>query len=84
MDVFVFLLSLIGLIMFFLYKMVSIGVRRRDERYNLEDTEMIQQLNRNLEKMERRIETLETLLIEKADLHEPHTFSEVMQQRRTP
>lgn len=81
MSVYVFVLCVLGLMMFFIYKMASIGVQRRDERYNADETEIIQELNRSLEKMERRVETLETLLIEKAELNEPPTFHEVMRQR---
>lgn len=80
MDVFGFLLALCGMGMFFAYKMASNGVKRRDEEYNASDTELIQTMNRSLQRMEQRIETLEALLMEKADLNEPPTFREVMQQ----
>ena len=80
MSPFVFVLSLIGLVMFFVYKMASIGVSRRDSEYNAEETELMQEIHRKLVTMEERVESLETILVERAEQENPPKFREFMQR----
>jgi len=51
--------------MYWVYALVRIGVNKKDRTYNQEDTETIQELHRGLEKMAKRIESLETLLLDR-------------------
>ena len=81
MNVFVFVLCLFGMILWFIYAVARIGVSRREAGYSADETELIQDLNRNLQKMEQRIETLETLLTEKTEKENPPTFEEVMRKK---
>ena len=50
--------------MYWIYAMANMGVKRKDRAYNSEDTETIQELHRAMEKMAKRIESLETLLLD--------------------
>ena len=50
--------------LFWLYAMARLKVVGKDRRYNEEETEIIQELHRGLEKMGARIEALETLLLD--------------------
>ncbi len=79
MSVYIFTLCLIGLILGFIYKMAKMGINRRDENYSNDETELIQELNRSLVRMEQRIEALETLLVENAEKKRPPTYREVIQ-----
>lgn len=49
--------------LFWIYKLVTLKVKRKDSQYNDEDTEIIQELHRGMEKMASRIESLETILL---------------------
>ncbi|MBI1320320.1 MAG: phage-shock protein [Candidatus Hydrogenedens sp.] len=82
MSPFTFVLALIGLIMYFIYKMASIGVNRNDAAYNPEETEMIQAMHKQLLKMEERVESLETLLVERTERENTPTFREVMKEQQ--
>lgn len=53
--------------LFWLYAMARLKVEGKDRRYNDEETEIIQELHRGLEKMGARIEALETLLLDQAE-----------------
>ena len=82
MNAFVFVLCLVGVVMLFVYKMASIGVNRSDSTYNTEETELIQDMHRQLLKMDERIESLETILVAKAESEDPPTLREVLQRER--
>jgi phage shock protein B len=82
MNVFFFVLCLIGLILAFVYKMATMGIRRNDEAYNDDETALIQELNRSMVRMEQRIEALETLLVEGNEKKRPPTYEEVMQAKQ--
>jgi hypothetical protein len=81
MSGYLFVLCLVGMILAFGYRFARLGIQRKDLQYNEEETELIQELNRSLVKMEQRIEALETLLVEQGDTKRPPTFGEVMRQR---
>lgn len=59
-----FVLCIIFGSMYWIYAMARTGVRKQDHRYNQEETEIIQELHRGLERMGARIEALETLLLD--------------------
>ena len=61
----VFALLLIFGCLFWIYAMARIGVNKKDRAYNQEDTETIQELHRGLERMAKRIEALETILLDR-------------------
>lgn len=82
MTAYTFVLALIGLIMYFVYKMASIGVNRSDAAYNPEETELIQDIHRHLVKMEERVEALETLLVERTERENPPRFQDVMNDQQ--
>lgn len=66
--IFVIMLTVIlGLV----YKIAQAVVHRQDEGYGRDETATIQELHRGLTRMEKRIEALETLLME----HCPDTAS---------
>jgi phage shock protein B len=71
MDVFAFILALVAIVMYGLYHIAKAGVAHSDAAYGASDTELIQQVNRSLLKMEQRIETLETLLADHAGRKTP-------------
>lgn len=81
MSGYVFVLCLVGMLLLFGYRFARLGIQRKDLQYNQEETELIQELNRSLVKMEQRIEALETLLVEKGDAKRPPTYGEVMRKR---
>lgn len=81
MNVYLFTLCLIGLVMFFVYKMAHIGVSRSDAAYNPDETELIQEIHRGLTKMEERIDSLETILTERAERENPPKFREYIQRQ---
>ena len=64
-----FALILIFGCMYWIYAMANMGVKRKDRAYNQEDTETIQELHRGLEKMGRRIEALETILLDQNETY---------------
>jgi len=64
---YVFALLLIAMAMGFVWLMASDRVRRTDKRYSQEDAELMQELHRGLQRMEQRIEALETLLLERTE-----------------
>ncbi len=72
MNVFVFVLLLISVILGFVYLMSRL--RQEKEQGGLQENEaaILQEMYRGLAKMEQRIETLETLLLdrERADAHD--------------
>ncbi len=53
--------------LYWLYVMGRNGVSRRDQSYNAEDTEIIQELHRGMERMGQRIESLETILLDQGE-----------------
>ncbi len=67
MNTQLFVLCIIFGSMFWIYAMARTGVRKQDHRYNEEETEIIQELHRGLEKMGKRIEALETILLDQAE-----------------
>ncbi len=64
---YVFTLILIFGSLYWLYVMGRNGVCRKDQRYNAEDTEIIQELHRGMERMGQRIESLETILLDQGE-----------------
>lgn len=80
MNTFVFVLALVTIIMWFIYRMARLGVTRQDARYGQDDTELIQEIHRGLTRMEQRVETLETLLMEKTG-EAPPRFDDVINNR---
>ena len=54
-------------VLFWIYKLVTLKVKRKDSQYNDEDTEIIQELHRGMEKMGSRIESLETILLDQGE-----------------
>lgn len=62
-----FVLCIIFGSMFWIYAMARTGVRKQDHRYNERETEIIQELHRGLEKMGKRIEALETILMDQSE-----------------
>lgn len=66
---YVFTLILIFGSMYWIYAMERKGVCRRDRHYNAEDTEIIQELHRGLERMGQRIEALETILLDRSEAY---------------
>ncbi len=60
------LLILFG-ILYWIYDMVKLGMKKRDRKYNEADTEIIQELHRGMEKMATRIESLETILLDQGE-----------------
>lgn len=72
MNVFVFALSLVSVILGFIYLMTRLGFEKKQEAGLEGEATILQELHRGLAKMEKRIETLETLLLdrERADAHD--------------
>ena len=66
---YVFTLILIFGSMYWIYAMGRKGVCRRDQHYNAEDTELIQELHRGMERMGKRIESLETILMDRSEAY---------------
>jgi phage shock protein B len=64
-----FTLILIFGVLIWIYAMARMGVRRSDRACNQEDTETIQELHRGLQKMARRVESLETILLDQNELY---------------
>lgn len=67
MNTQLFVIGIMILSMSWLYAMAKLKVTGRDRRYNEEETEIIQELHRGLEKMGKRIEALETILLDQAE-----------------
>lgn len=67
MNTQLFVLCIIFGSMYWLYAMSKIKVSDRDRRYNAEETEIIQELHRGLEKMGQRIDALETILMDQSE-----------------
>lgn len=67
MGVFEFILGMTGVIVVFIYLMARMEARRSGAAIDQDETELIQELHQGLQRMERRIETLETLLSERMD-----------------
>lgn len=72
MNVFVFTLALISVILGFIYLMTRLGMEKKIGTGLEDEAAILQELHRGLAKMEQRIETLETLLLdrERADAHD--------------
>jgi len=62
MNVFVFVLGVITLV--FAYRLADRAICRRKDS-DVGETQLIQDINRSLQRMEQRIEALETIVIEK-------------------
>ena len=58
---------IIVLVLYGIFKLLSRTVERRDSKYPQDDTQTIQQLNRTTSRMEKRIEALETILMDKIE-----------------
>jgi phage shock protein B len=71
MSVFVFVLSLVVTILGFVYLMNRLQIDKNQGVYREDEAVLMQELHRGLVKMEQRIETLETLLLER-DRMESH------------
>jgi len=67
-----FVLALVFGALYWIYAMANMGVKRKDRAYNSEDTEIIQDLHRGMEKMAKRIESLETILLDQNEKYK-HT-----------
>ena len=67
MNTQLFVIGIMILSMSWIYAMAKLKVTGRDRRYNEEETEIIQELHRGLEKMGARIEALETILLDQAE-----------------
>ena len=67
MSPFVFVLCLVAMVMAFVYLLAKRGMDKCDRRYGDEDTALTQELERGLRRMENRIESLETLLLDRAE-----------------
>lgn len=63
MNAFVFVLLLVATILG--YDLAARAMRRRDSTTS-EETQLMQEIYRGLQRMEQRVEALETILIEKA------------------
>lgn len=72
MNVFVFTLALMSLIFGFIYLMARLRHEKQQGGQLEGEAQLLQELYRGLAKMEKRIETLETLLLdrERADAHD--------------
>ncbi len=81
---FIFVLSLVGMIMGFIYLMSRSGIKHIEKKYPEEDTQIIQEINRGLMRMEERIESLETLVSEQVEHPRAKTFDEVNQETPPP
>jgi phage shock protein B len=57
-------LAVIGSTILMGIKIIKGGVSRQGQRSQSEDTRMIQELYKGLDRMEKRVETLETILID--------------------
>lgn len=64
MSGYLFALILIFGCLAWIFAMFQFDVKRKDRAYNQEDTELIQELHRGLERMAARIEALETILLD--------------------
>ncbi|MBI2434448.1 MAG: hypothetical protein HYV26_16445 [Candidatus Hydrogenedentes bacterium] len=67
MGPFEFVLILVVIIMLFIYKMAKLGVQRSSKEFADDDVSFMQNLNSSLVRMERRIEALETILMDRLD-----------------
>lgn len=57
-------LAVIGSTILMGIKIIKGGVSRKDRMHQSEETRMIQELYKGLDRMEKRVETLETILID--------------------
>lgn len=55
--------------MYWIYAMARIKVNTSNDAYNEEDTATIQELHRGLERMSARIESLETILLDRNETY---------------
>lgn len=58
-------LAVIGSTILMGIKIIKGGVSRKERKHQIDETRMIQELYQGLDRMEKRVETLETILIEK-------------------
>ena len=65
MNVFTFILALVAVFLGFSYLMAKLRIDRKSGPRQEDEAALTQELNRNLVRMEQRIETLETLLLER-------------------
>ncbi len=79
MDPFTFTLALIGIIMYGVYRMAKLGVEKQDSSYTEDEGRIIQEVNRGLNRMEQRIDALETLLADRIE-RPAKTYDEVQQE----
>jgi len=57
-------IAVIGIIILFGVKIFKGGVSAKDQQYRTQETKMVQDIYQGLRKMEARVETLETLLMD--------------------
>lgn len=65
MDPFTFVLALAAMIMGFVYVMTRMRLKRQDSAAQVDEAAFMQEMHQNLARMEARIESLETLLLER-------------------
>lgn len=65
MSPFIFVLIFTGIVLAFVLQMTRLGVKRQDANYNEDETELLQELNKGIQRMEQRVEALETILMDK-------------------
>ncbi len=54
----------------FVYKIAKAVVEKKDKDYGSDETELIQDIHRGLSRMEQRIESLETILLDRVSPNE--------------
>lgn len=67
MNGYIFTLFIVFGTMFWISSMARTRVAGMDRRYNEEETEIVQELHRGLERMGARIDALETILLDQAE-----------------
>lgn len=77
MNAYIFVIVLVAVVMHFIHRMAKLGLERRDKGYDEEETATSQQSHADLLRMERRIESLETILFERRDASDPPRSREV-------
>jgi phage shock protein B len=61
----VLILAIIGSTILMGIKIMKGGVSRKDQEFQTEETEMIQQIYQGLSRLEERVEALETIIIDR-------------------
>lgn len=79
MSPFTFTLLLIGIIMYGVYRIAKLGVEKQDENYSEDDGRTMQEIYKGLTRMEKRIDSLETILADRIE-RPAKTFDEVREE----